>query len=146
LPQKTLPNLETKFIVANTLLPLGKIELPQAGLFDSDITALQKDLAKIRHNYFTAKTLKTKCEYRDEDKNIRKHMWQSLKQTPGISPEIEQSMKKVVHWDLYNLYFLDISFSMSCTLIIRRIANHNIKAVFNAKHPLGIKPIRNDIR
>jgi hypothetical protein len=29
-------------------------------------------------------------------------MWQSLKQTPGISPEIEQSMKKVVHWDLYN--------------------------------------------
>jgi hypothetical protein len=81
---------------------LGKIELPQAGLFDSDITALQKDLAKIRHNYFTAKTLQTKCEYRDEDKNIRKHMWQSLKQTPGISPEIEQSMKKVVHWDLYN--------------------------------------------
>jgi hypothetical protein len=72
---KALPNLETKFIVANTLLPLGKIELPQAGLFDSDITALQKDLAKIRHNYFTAKTLKTKCEYRDEDKNIRKHMW-----------------------------------------------------------------------
>jgi hypothetical protein len=37
---------------------LGKIELPQAGLFDSDITALQKDLAKIRHNYFTAQFLR----------------------------------------------------------------------------------------
>jgi tRNA1(Val) A37 N6-methylase TrmN6 len=28
-------------------------------------------------------------------------MLQTLKPT-GISPEIEQSMKKVVHWDLYN--------------------------------------------
>jgi hypothetical protein len=27
-------------------------------LFDSDITALQKDLAKIRHNYFTAQFLR----------------------------------------------------------------------------------------
>jgi hypothetical protein len=48
---------------------------------------------------FTAKTLKTKRKYRDKDKNIRQQMLQSLKQTAGISPEIEQSMKKVVHWD-----------------------------------------------
>jgi hypothetical protein len=49
---KALPNLETKFIVANTLLPLGKIETPKEetiGLFDGNITVLQKDLAETRH-------------------------------------------------------------------------------------------------
>ncbi|SHN92489.1 Eco57I restriction-modification methylase domain-containing protein [bacterium endosymbiont of Bathymodiolus sp. 5 South] len=101
---KALPNLETKFIVANTLLPLGKIETPKEetiGLFDGNITVLQKELAETRHSYFTAKTLKTKRKYRNKDKDIREQMLQTLKPT-GISPEIEQSMKKVVHWDLYN--------------------------------------------
>lgn len=98
---KALPNLETKFIVANTLLPLGMIELPQAGLFDGNIQALQENLATVRHNYFNAKTLKTKRKYKDEDKKIREDMLQELTQN-GISPEIENSMKKVVHWDLYN--------------------------------------------
>jgi hypothetical protein len=83
---------------------LGKIETPKEetiGLFDGNITVLQKDLAETRHSYFTAKTLKTKLKYRDKDKDIREQMLQTLKPT-GISPEIEQSMKKVVHWDLYN--------------------------------------------
>jgi hypothetical protein len=83
---------------------LGKIETPKEetiGLFDGNITVLQKDLAETRHSYFTAKTLITKRKYRNKDKDIREQMLQTLKPT-GISPEIEQSMKKVVHWDLYN--------------------------------------------
>ena len=98
---KALPNLETKFIVANSLLPLGKTRVRQTGLFDTGITNLQKELAKVRHNYFTAKTLKTKRKYRDEDKKIRNDMLENLKQ-PGITTQIEQSIKKVVNWDLYN--------------------------------------------
>ncbi|MBA5248947.1 MAG: hypothetical protein FE834_05360 [Gammaproteobacteria bacterium] len=97
---KALPNLETKFIVANTLLPLGKTP-PQAGLFDTDIDNLQKQLAQIRHNYFNAKTLKTKRKYRNEDESVRVSMLGTLKQT-GITPAVETSMKKVVAWDLYN--------------------------------------------
>jgi len=101
---KALPNLETKFIVANTLLPLGEIEVgvqQTFGMFDKDITELQKSLAKIRHNYFSAKTLKTKQKYRDRDKNTRQDMLETLAQS-GITPCVAESMQKVVNWDLYN--------------------------------------------
>ncbi|ORU94041.1 MAG: hypothetical protein A6F72_08210 [Cycloclasticus sp. symbiont of Poecilosclerida sp. N] len=97
---KALPNLETKFIVANSLLPLDeKPEHP--GLFDTDIDNLKTTLAQVRHQYFTAKTLSTKRKYRDQDREIRQTMLQTLKKT-GITPAIETSMTKVVNWDLYN--------------------------------------------
>ena len=101
---KALPNLETKFIVANTLLPLGKIEVDKnetIGLFDEGIGELQRDLAKTRHQYFTAKTLRTKRKYREEDKQLRQQMQIKLKDK-GITLEVETSMQKVVAWDLYN--------------------------------------------
>ncbi|SMN01105.1 putative type IIS restriction/modification enzyme [uncultured Candidatus Thioglobus sp.] len=101
---KALPNLETKFIVANTLLPLGKIEVELGqtlGMFDTGIKDLQDNLAEVRHQYFTAKTLKTKRKYRNEDKDLREKMKSRLKQS-GITPEVEASIQKVVDWDLYN--------------------------------------------
>uniref|UniRef100_UPI0034DEB738 Eco57I restriction-modification methylase domain-containing protein n=1 Tax=Candidatus Thiodubiliella endoseptemdiera TaxID=2738886 RepID=UPI0034DEB738 len=97
---KALPNLETKFIVANTLLPLGE-KPQQAGLFDTDINNLKLRLAEVRHQYFSAKTLKTKRKYREQDRQLRQQMLETLKQS-GISPAVETSMKKVVAWDLYN--------------------------------------------
>ena len=97
---KALPNLETKFIVANTLLPLGE-KPQQAGLFDIDIDNLKTNLAEVRHQYFSAKTLKTKRKYREQDQQLREQMLETLKQS-GISPEVEASMNKVVNWDLYN--------------------------------------------
>ncbi len=97
---KALPNLETKFIVANTLLPLGE-KPQQAGLFDTDIDKLKLNLAEVRHQYFSVKTLKTKRKYREQDRQLRQQMLETLKQS-GISPAVETSMKKVVAWDLYN--------------------------------------------
>jgi hypothetical protein len=111
---KALPNLETKFIVANSLLSLdekpqqtGNLLLSldekpqQKDLFDNYIENLKAHLEKIRRRYFTAKTLKTKRKYRNEDKIIREQMLAQLKKT-GITPAVETSMKKVVDWDLYN--------------------------------------------
>ncbi len=98
---KALPNLETKFIVANSLLPLG--EMPKdAGLFDEKIKELQKELAEVRHRHFSARTLTTKRKYRKEDKTLREQMRDELTTESGITPEIEQSMQKIVNWDLYN--------------------------------------------
>ncbi len=97
---KALPNLETKFIVANTLLPLGE-KPQQAGLFDTGINNLKRDLAEVRHQYFSAKTLKTKRKYREQDQQLRQQMLETLKQS-GITPAVEMSMEKVVTWDLYN--------------------------------------------
>ncbi len=96
---KALPNLETKFIVANTLLPLGEIETKQNDLFDDGIVELQKNLAQVRHEYFTAKTLKTKRKYRHQDKQLRQEMLAKLKHS---NPQTVEAMTRVVNWDLYN--------------------------------------------
>ncbi len=97
---KALPNLETKFIVANSLLPLG--EMPkQKGIFDTGIEELQTKLAQVRHKHFSAKTLTTKRRYRDKDKDLREQMLEELTKS-GITPAVEASMKRIVHWDLYN--------------------------------------------
>ncbi len=97
---KALPNLETKFIVANSLLPLG--EMPkQKGLFDTKIEELQKKLAEVRHRHFSAKTLEPKRKYREQDKALRQTMLEELTQS-GITAGVEASMQKIVHWDLYN--------------------------------------------
>ena len=97
---KALPNLETKFIVANSLLPLG--EMPkQKGIFDTGIEELQTKLAQVRHKHFSAKTLTTKRKYRDKDKDLREQMLEELTKS-GITPAVEASMKRIVHWDLYN--------------------------------------------
>ena len=97
---KALPNLETKFIVANSLLPLG--EMPkQRGIFDTGIEELQTKLAQVRHKHFSAKTLTTKRKYRDKDKDLREQMLAELTKS-GITPAVEASMKRIVHWDLYN--------------------------------------------
>ncbi len=97
---KALPNLETKFIVANSLLPLG--EMPkQKGIFDTGIEELQTKLAQVRHKHFSAKTLTTKRKYRDKDKDLREQMLAELSKS-GVTPAVEASMRKIVHWDLYN--------------------------------------------
>ena len=97
---KALPNLETKFIVANSLLPLG--EMPkQKGIFDTGIEELQTKLAQVRHKHFSAKTLTTKRKYRDKDKDLREQMLEELTKS-GVTPAVEASMKRIVHWDLYN--------------------------------------------
>ncbi|NYT26964.1 MAG: hypothetical protein H0A76_03040 [Candidatus Thiodubiliella endoseptemdiera] len=81
-------------------MPLGE-KPQQAGLFDTDIDNLKLNLAEVRHQYFSAKTLKTKRKYREQDRQLRQQMLETLKQS-GISPAGETSMKKVVDWDLYN--------------------------------------------
>ena len=97
---KALPNLETRFIVANSLLPLG--EMPkQNDLFEVSIERLQQQLAQVRHKHFSAKTLTTKRKYRDKDKDLREQMLEELTKS-GITPAVEASMKRIVHWDLYN--------------------------------------------
>ncbi len=97
---QALPNLETKFIVANSLLPLGEIlgyRLP----WDKKILELRKQLAEIRHKHFSAKTLETKRKCREEDKDLRQEMLVELTES-GTSLEVKENMKKIVDWDLYN--------------------------------------------
>lgn len=68
---RALPNLETKFVAANTLIGL---EIPTTDLFSENdpIRLLQEQLKITRHEYFNAKTRDEKLCLQHEDKEIRK--------------------------------------------------------------------------
>ncbi len=66
---RPLPNLETKFVAANTLIGLEKPK--QAMLRNLKIEAKEKELAEVRASHFTARTPKTKNKYRERDQHIR---------------------------------------------------------------------------
>lgn len=71
----TLPNLETKFVSANTLLELDVIEKKKYLSYDEEqeLIKLENELKNIRNKYFEVRTHKTKKKYikLDEEKRIR---------------------------------------------------------------------------
>ena len=75
---RSLPNLETKFVAANTLIGL---EIPTTDLFSENnpIKDLQEELKEVRHLYFNAKTRKVKLQYQRRDKQLRKEMSEKIK-------------------------------------------------------------------
>ncbi len=63
---RPLPNLETKFVAANTL-----VKLDHNFLKSPRVTQLEKELADIRHRHFNAGTWDTKVKYREKDCELR---------------------------------------------------------------------------
>lgn len=69
---RPLPNLETKFVAANTLIGI-KNPTEQLNLLENqEVKKLEVELKKVRHRLFNAKTPNTKRNLRDEDKTLRK--------------------------------------------------------------------------
>jgi tRNA1(Val) A37 N6-methylase TrmN6 len=75
---RALPNLETKFVAANTLIGL---QIPTINLFSENnpIKPLQDELKEVRHRYFDAKTRKEKLDFQKRDKELRKALSEKLK-------------------------------------------------------------------
>lgn len=69
-----LPNLETKFVAANTLIGIKKPNAQLSLFDDKDLEALEDKLKKVRHSLFSAKTKETKDKYRNEDKQLREQI------------------------------------------------------------------------
>ena len=73
---RSLPNLETKFVAANSLITLEKPQLKTGDIFLNDtykeINKLSNQLKEIRHNYFNAKIRTEKLKYQKKDKELRK--------------------------------------------------------------------------
>ncbi|MEI7590416.1 MAG: hypothetical protein WCJ49_03790, partial [Deltaproteobacteria bacterium] len=68
---RPLPNLETKFVAANTLIGIEKPKA-QGSLFDSTkVKELEEKLKDVRHRLFSAKTPPTKRKLREEDQKLR---------------------------------------------------------------------------
>ena len=66
-----LPNLETKFVAANSLLSKKKRAV-QGNLFeDPEIEITKNELAQVRHEHFSAKTTSRKRALRKRDEELR---------------------------------------------------------------------------
>jgi tRNA1(Val) A37 N6-methylase TrmN6 len=89
-----LPNLETKFVAANTLLKLNR------GGTLQNLFVLQKEeeLATVREKYFSARTPKTKRKYRLQDKQLRREIADLLIDDGWDN----DAAHKIAKWDPFN--------------------------------------------
>ena len=93
---RPLPNLETKFVAANTLI---SVEKPAQLIFrNPQIDLKEKELEEVRRKHFTARTPRTKDKYRTLDAEIRTEIGRLLKDA-GFPDE---TTEKIAHWDPYN--------------------------------------------
>jgi len=93
---RPLPNLETKFVSANTLIGLEKPI--QLNFRTPEIENKEKELKDIRHRYFTAKTRAEKLSLQEKDKNIRQKI-ALLLINDGWG---EQTANKIASFDLFD--------------------------------------------
>lgn len=94
---RPLPNLEAKFVAANTLVGLEKRE---ANLFDSEtIREKEKEMKEAKHRIFGAKTVKTKRKYKEKVEGLRNEITLMLKESGAIG-NIEA--RQLSEWDMFD--------------------------------------------
>ncbi len=93
---RALPNLETKFVSANTLIGLERP--PQMPLVSPEIAALEAEIQQLRHRYFQAKTRREKLTLQKKDKTLRKRLAQRLKSI-GFTAD---TAEKIASFDLFD--------------------------------------------
>ncbi len=93
---KPLPNLETKFTCADSLIGLQKPK--QLNIRNLNIVRQEKKLQDIRQKYFTAKTIRTKQRYKEKDKTLRNKLAELLREDGWENYTTELITK----WDPYD--------------------------------------------
>ncbi|MGG6242869.1 Eco57I restriction-modification methylase domain-containing protein [Nodosilinea sp. AN01ver1] len=93
-----LPNLEMKFVAANTLFALEKAE--QLSLLGSDIALKEKEaeLEQLRHDYFQTYDLGKKRRLKEKDEALRAEI-ATLLQSQNVS---KSSAEKIAYWKPYD--------------------------------------------
>ena len=82
----TLPNLETKFVAANSLI--AKKKQASHCLFENpDIEPTKQKLIEVRHEHFSAKTANRKSTLREKDKVLREKLARLLADDKDFAPE-----------------------------------------------------------
>lgn len=91
----TLPNLETKFVAANSLI--GR--KTDNRLFDTDeIRSTKDELKRVRHQHFMAKSANEKRNLRAQDQKLRKKLADLISEM-GCAPD---DAKQLVEWNPYD--------------------------------------------
>ncbi len=92
---RPLPNLETKFVAANTLFGIKK----DGGLFETDeVKQLESDLKIVRHKIFSLKSKERKIAWREKDKQLRDKLSDVLFDQ-GLPLDAAEKLSK---WDPYD--------------------------------------------
>ena len=95
----TLPNLETKFVSANSLIAKKK-KPAQGNLFENpEIEPTKNELAEIRHKHFSAKSASTKHRLREKDQILREKLAKLLSDDDNFAPE---DAKQLAAWNPYD--------------------------------------------
>jgi len=92
----SLPNLETKFVAANTLIGIEKPA--QQMLRNPQIDAKEAELRRVRERHFTARTPATKARCREQDAKLRAEISELLR-ADGFPRETTQ---KLANWNPYD--------------------------------------------
>ena len=93
---RPLPNLETKFVAANTLIGVNRPG--QQLLRNRDIDAKEAELRRVRERYFVARTPKQKAKCRDDDARLRAEIAELLKGDGWDTA----TARKLASWDPYD--------------------------------------------
>ena len=94
---RPLPNLETRFVAADTLIGTGA-PAPQGQLGGDKIERLQGKIATNRERHFNASVRSAKFKYRRRDKRLRRVLGKRLAKIPGYEP----AAKEIAAWNPYN--------------------------------------------
>jgi hypothetical protein len=91
-----LPNLETKIVAANTLLGLQRGQL----LLGSDeVRRLEKQLQRVRHDYFTSRRYKDKKALRARDRELSTGLAKALSESLECTPH---DSGRLAAWNPYD--------------------------------------------
>ena len=93
---RPLPNLESKFVAANTLIPVEY----DASLFESTeaILSLKESLKELNHDIFLAKRNIDKQRIKTKIKDTRKALANAIEDTGFVNPGAAQ---KLADWDMF---------------------------------------------
>ena len=94
---KPLPNLETRFVAADSLLGLDRPAQMTLGQTHA-VKELQDELDRNREWHFHAKTRQQKFGFRGEDKRLREDLAAALQEADFSAGDAE----KIAHWDPYD--------------------------------------------
>ena len=93
-----LPNLETKLVAANTLIPIERNA--QVDLFrNANIAEKEAELRAMNARYFSARTAKTKRQRREDIARLRDELADLLKSDRGLP---ETDAKQMAAWDPFD--------------------------------------------
>lgn len=96
---KPLPNLETRFVAANTLLALDRrgteaqLKMAETG----SVEQLQRRIRLNRERYFHARTRQQKKQRQEEDKRLRQKLVEALPESLPV-----ETAKQIATWDPYD--------------------------------------------